>query len=158
MKRILLIGVLALAGLVGRPASASADITFFLGVNPTPQSRALRGVSAGISLLIVGFEFEYAMTKENTPNALPGLETGMFNALVMTPTNVSLYATAGAGLYRETLGASKITNVGTNVGGGVKIPLFGPLHVRVDYRVFTLRGNAHYKTPQRFYVGVNWPF
>ena len=27
-----------------------------------------------------------------------------------------------------------------NTGGGVKITLLGPLRVRVDYRVFTLRG------------------
>src|SRR5436190_20932861 len=116
MKHYLSIALLASVMLIGRPAPASADITFFLGVNPTPQSRSLRGLSAGINMLILGFEFEYAMTKEKAPDNLPGLETGMFNVLVMTPTHISLYVTAGGGVFRETLGVSKITNFGTNVG------------------------------------------
>ena len=32
------------------------------------------------------------------------------------------------------------TNVGVNVGGGVKMSLAGPLRLRLDYRVFTLKG------------------
>lgn len=158
MKHSLSIALVALLFVVGRPTPASADITFFLGVNPTPQSRTVRGVSAGINMLIFGFEFEYAMTKEKLPENLPGLETGMFNVLVMTPTKTSLYVTAGAGLYRETLGGAKVTNVGTNVGGGIKINFFGPLNLRVDYRVFAFRGHPLYPKPQRLYVGINWPF
>ena len=34
------------------------------------------------------------------------------------------------------------TNVGINVGGGVKMTLAGPLRLRLDYRVFTLKGIA----------------
>lgn len=158
MKRHLGIAVLALAGLLSRPASASADITFFVGLAPTPQTRQLRGASAGVSMLIVGFEFEYANTAENTAALAPGIQTGMFNALVMTPTNFSLYATVGAGLYRESLGGINVTNVGTNIGGGAKIPLVGPLKIRVDYRVFTLRGTPRYNHPQRLYVGINFAF
>ncbi|HEX5069379.1 MAG TPA: hypothetical protein VFV78_04120 [Vicinamibacterales bacterium] len=158
MKRTLLIGVLVAAGLFGNPARASADLTFFLGLNTTPESRSVRGVAAGVNLLIVGFEFEYANTVENPGKLLPGLMTGMFNVVVMTPTSVSLYATAGGGAFRETLGDSHITNWGTNIGGGVKFPLFGPLKVRVDYRIFNLRGNPHYTRPQRLYAGINWAF
>jgi len=156
MKRTLLIGLLVAAGLLGRPAPASADLTFFLGINTTPDTRSTRGVAAGINLLILGFEFEYANTRENPSQLLPGLETGMFNVAVMTPTSISLYATAGGGVFRETLGDSHITNWGTNIGGGVKFPLLGQLKVRVDYRIFNLRGNPHYNHPQRFYAGVNW--
>ncbi len=110
MKRPLTIALLALAGLVGRPSPAAADITFFLGLNPTPQSHSVRGVAAGVSMLIVGFEFEYAVAEEDTTRQLPGLQTGMFNVLVMTPTKTQLYVTAGGGLYRETLGSVKVTS------------------------------------------------
>jgi len=158
MKRNLLIGLVVAAGMLGRPAPASADITFFLGFNPTPETRSLRGVAAGVNLLILGFEFEYANTRENPSELLPGLETGMFNVAVMTPTNISLYATAGGGIFRETLGDARITNFGTNIGGGIKFPLFGPLKVRVDYRVFNFRGSPRYPHPQRLYAGINWAF
>lgn len=158
MKRSLVVAALALACLVALPARASADITFFFGFTPTPSVQSVRGVSAGVNLLLFGFEFEYALSREDTTNPAPGLETGMFNVLVMTPTSVSLYATAGAGAFRETFGPSHVTNFGTNVGGGVKFPLFGPLKVRVDYRVFALRGGPHVSHPQRLYVGVNWAF
>jgi hypothetical protein len=158
MKRLLAVVLLALAGLLGRPAAASADITFFYGFTPTPHVQSVRGVSVGVSLLIVAFEFEYALSREDMTDPAPGLQTGMFNALIQTPTNISLYGTIGAGLYREDLGPSHITNVGTNVGGGVKFPLIGPLKARVDYRVFALRGTPHVSRPQRLYVGINWAF
>jgi opacity protein-like surface antigen len=158
MKRVLLVAGLALAGLLCRPAAASADITFFFGFTPTPQVQSVRGVSAGVSMLILAFEFEYALSREDTANPAPGLETGMFNALVQTPTNVQLYGTIGAGFYRETFLGAHETNFGTNLGGGVKLPLFGPLKARVDYRIFTLRGTPHTSRPQRLYVGINWAF
>jgi len=44
------------------------------------------------------------------------------------------------------------------VGGGVKMSLIGPLRLRLDYRVFTLRGSPLYEKPQRFYAGVNLKF
>jgi hypothetical protein len=158
MKRVFAIALLVLAGLLGRPATASADITFFFGLNPTPQVQSVRGVSAGVSMLIVAFEFEYALSREDTTNPAPGLQTGMFNVLVTTPTNFQLYATVGAGVFRETFVGAHVTNFGTNIGGGVKIPLFGPLKVRADYRVFALRGTPHVSRPQRLYVGINWAF
>jgi hypothetical protein len=44
------------------------------------------------------------------------------------------------------------------VGGGVKITLIGPLRLRLDYRVHTLRGTSLYSNPKRFYAGVNLKF
>jgi hypothetical protein len=158
MKRLMTAGALALAGLVATPTRAEADITFFLGFNPTPHVQSVRGVSAGVSMLIIAFEFEYALTREDPADAAPGLQTYMFNALITTPTNVQLYATVGAGVYHETLGPASITNVATNIGGGIKFPLFGPIKARVDYRVFALRGAAHVSRPQRIYAGINWAF
>jgi hypothetical protein len=158
MKRTLVIALFALAALLGRPATASADITFFLGFTPTPETRTLRGGAAGVSMLIFAFEFDYAYVREKVEDDLPAMHTGMFNVLVQTPTSTQLYVTAGAGFYRETLAGVSTTNFGTNIGGGVKFGLVGPLRVRVDYRVFTLRGTPRYSRPQRLYVGINWPF
>jgi hypothetical protein len=83
----------------------------------------------------------------------------MFNGLLMTPTGgTQLYVTMGGGVFRERFGALGETNFGTNIGGGVKIGLFGPIRLRLDYRVYSLRGTPRYSTPQRFYAGINIPF
>jgi hypothetical protein len=159
MRRPVLALVLAAAGLASTPAPAYADLTFFLGLNPTPETRSARGFAFGINLLLVGFEFEYSKTREDELVSAPGLTTGMFNGLIMTPTSgLQLYATAGGGFYRERLLEERETSFGTNVGGGVKMRLAGPLRLRVDYRVFNLRGSPRHTTPQRFYVGANIAF
>jgi len=160
MKKTLVVALLVLAGLVGHPSKAEADITFFLGFHVTPHTQSVRGIAAGVSLLVVGFEFEYGFTRQDTTigKEAPGLQTGMFNVLVQTPTNLSLYATAGGGVFREDFGPSHVTNFATNIGGGAKIPLFGPIKIRVDYRVIALRGSPQVARWQRLYAGVNWAF
>ena len=40
----------------------------------------------------------------------------------------------------------------------MKISLAGPLRLRLDYRVFTLQGDALHSKPQRFYAGLNLKF
>jgi opacity protein-like surface antigen len=152
---------MALAALVLLPSTASADFTAFLGVNPTPSSRVVRGLSLGVGLVIVGFEFEYANTSEDLDEVAPGLRTVMFNGLLQTPVPIAgmqFYATAGGGGYRETLNDISETHVGINVGGGVKMTLAGPLRLRLDYRVFTLQGDPRHSKPQRFYAGLNLKF
>ena len=69
-----------------------------------------------------------------------------------------LYGTVGAEGYQETLGDSDETHFGTNIGGGAKIKLVGPLRVRVDYRIFRLQGAPIHDVYQRFYVGANLKF
>ena len=143
------------------PATAAADVTAFLGVNPTPSNRTVKGFAGGIGLVIIGFEFEYATTNENLLESAPALRTYMFNALAQTPFPIGglqFYGTAGAGAYRETLSTISETHVGINVGGGVKVSLIGPLRLRLDYRVFTLRGSPLHPRPHRFYAGVNLKF
>jgi opacity protein-like surface antigen len=143
------------------PAIASADITAFLGVNGTPTNRAVKGVAAGLGLLVVGFEFEYADTNEDLAEAAPGLRTFMFNGIAQTPIAVGglqFYGTAGGGVYREKLADVSETHVGLNIGGGVKMSLIGPVRLRLDYRVFTLRGEPRHSRPQRFYAGINVKF
>jgi opacity protein-like surface antigen len=151
----------AIAALLLCPSTAAADFTAFLGVNPTPSSRAVRGLSGGVGLLIVGFEFEYANTSEDFDEGAPGLRTFMFNGLLQTPFPVAgmqFYATAGAGGYRETFTDTAQSHVGINVGGGVKITVAGPLRLRLDYRIFTLQGHPRQERPQRFYAGLNVKF
>jgi hypothetical protein len=160
MTRRLAGPALALA-LLAAPSRASADITGFIGVNPTPSSRPLKGFAIGAGMLIVGFEFEYGSTNEDVQEGAPKLRTYMGNGLLQTPIPIAgmqFYATAGGGVYRETLGASSETHVGINVGGGVKMTLAGPLRLRLDYRVFTLQGEPRYAKPQRFYAGLNLKF
>jgi opacity protein-like surface antigen len=156
-----LLFVLALA------APASADLTAFLGRTSTPVNRPAKGFAAGAGLLIVGFEFEYSATDEDltTPGSIaPAIKTYMFNGLAQTPFPVArmqFYGTAGGGFYHETLSTEPNgdqTNFGTNIGGGAKISLAGPLRVRVDYRVFNFRGTPRHSTVQRIYAGVNLKF
>jgi opacity protein-like surface antigen len=142
------------------PSPAAADLTAFLGVNPTPERRPVAGIAAGAGLVFVGFEVEYASTSEDDVLGAPGLRTFMVNGLLQTLPlgRVQFYGTAGAGAYRERLGDSSETHVGINVGGGAKIGLLGPLRLRLDYRVFTLQGEPRHSNPQRFYAGLNLAF
>ena len=160
MKRIPPVAsVLLLALLI--PSAAYADLTAFLGVNPTPVNRPVRGFAVGAGLLIIGFEFEYANTSDDEVLAAPKLQTYMFNGLVQTPVPIAglqFYATAGGGGYRESLFDTSETHVGYNIGGGVKWSLAGPLRLRLDYRVFTLQGEPRHSNPQRFYAGINLKF
>ena len=69
-------------------------------------------------------------------NVSPALKTFMFNGLLQTPVPIArmqFYGTLGGGVYHETLSTEPNddqTNFGTNVGGGVKITLVGPLRLR----------------------------
>ncbi|MDQ3169912.1 MAG: porin family protein [Acidobacteriota bacterium] len=147
------------AALLGVPAPAFADATVFLGMLNKPDQHLTRGFAAGIGLLVVGFEFEYANAPEDLVKARPSLQTGMGNLLVQTPfSSVQLYGTVGGGVYRERLGGDQETNVGVNVGGGVKFSVLGPVRVRLDYRIFNLRGEPLHPTVQRFYAGANLKF
>lgn len=148
-------------GLLAAPQSARADVTAFLGASPTPGLRLGRGAAAGAGLVVVAFEVEAAQLVERTADGDPGLVTGMANLLVQTPLDISgmqLYATAGAGLYRERLGAHQETSGAVNLGGGVKIGMAGPLKLRLDYRLFRLQGAPLHATYHRLYAGATLGF
>jgi opacity protein-like surface antigen len=143
---------------------AAADLTGFIGVNPTPVKRPVKGLAIGTGLIIVGFEAEYADTSEDLVLRGPRLRTVMFNGLAQTPIPIAgmqFYGTAGGGFYRESFSDqpnANETNVGINVGGGAKISVAGPLRLRLDYRVFTLKGTPRHANVQRFYAGINLKF
>jgi len=162
--------ILCLACLLLVPATAFADLTAFIGTNTTPSRRPARGLAVGSGFVIVAFEFEYASTDEDLnvapglDNRAPELKTYMFNGLVQTPIPIArtqFYGAIGGGVFHETLSTepnNDETNFGTNIGGGAKITLVGPLRLRLDYRIFNLRGSARQAHPQRFYAGINLKF
>lgn len=163
----------ALALLCASALPARADLTAFVGSQTNPGTRMTRGVAGGAGFLVVGFEGEYAQASGDDACAAaagcaPSVRTVMFNGLVQTPRGilpkVQLYATAGGGYYRvrfEPLDQQQ-TGFGTNVGGGIKISLAGPLRVRLDYRIFTLtdafESAGVEASSQRFYAGANIDF
>ena len=159
MRRLLVIA--CAVTFLAIPVPAAADITAFIGITPTPENRAVRGVAFGFGVLIIGFEFEYSNAVEDSLEGLPALQTGSGNLLVQTPVEVAgiqLYGTAGGGAYRERLLAHQETHFTSNVGGGAKIRLAGPLRLRLDYRVFRLQGHPLHSTYHRFYAGANIAF
>jgi len=164
--RIRLLAPLSTVLLLVAAAPARADATGFLGVTPTGVTRPVQGFAVGAGVLVAGFEFEYAHTSGDVTdpaNIGTELRTFMFNGLVQTPlaiAGIQPYATAGGGVYRETLSVPALseTSFGTNIGGGAKINLLGPVRLRLDYRIFNLRGTPTHATVQRFYAGVNLKF
>jgi len=156
--RVAMLAVL-LTGLAAAPAFA--DITGFIGANITPKSRHTEGFAVGGGLVILGFEFEYASAPQEPAAQAPSLNSGMGNVLLQAPFSIygfQPYATAGAGIYRETLLTHQQTGLGLNTGGGVKITLAGPVRLRLDYRVFKLGDGALDSPVHRVYVGLNLKF
>jgi opacity protein-like surface antigen len=154
--------VAALAAWLGACEPASADLTAFVGLSGGPAVRSGWGVAAGFGVVVVGFEVEYADTRESIEDVAPRTRTASGNLLVQTPValgGVQIYGTAGGGGYHQNLGVSSETNTCVNLGGGVKVNLVGPLRVRIDYRYFRFQGqpfgpeNVH-----RVYVGANLRF
>jgi Outer membrane protein beta-barrel domain len=155
MKRVVLGALAGLLFVACCPTPAWADATGFWGFTSTPTRRTAKGFAVGISLLVVGFEYEYSKTSEDEINAAPEVTSHMGNILLQTPSGRGqLYFTAGGGFYQETYRDFKTDGFGTNFGGGIKITIAGPLRLRVDYRLFNLRGEPLYPHPRRFYAGA----
>ena len=153
--------VVVMVMVVARASSARADATLFIGTTTTPENRLARGFSVGGGFVVIGFEGEYSYTVEDTAAAAPGIRTFMGNVLLQTPTTIfgfQPYFTTGWGVYHETLGAYERTAFAPNTGGGVKISLFGPIRLRVDYRALRLGSGALYSPAHRFYAGLNLKF
>ena len=154
--RPLLVGAFLLAS----TSPAYADFTFFIGSNQTPENRSLRGFALSGSGMIT-FEFEYAGHGDDVEEGTPGLRTFLFNGMVQTPFAVfgfQPYATAGAGMYRESFDERTETAWSFNSGVGVKTNNFGPIKLRVDYRVLKLSGEPLYDNVHRIYSGVHINF
>ena len=143
------------------PSVAAADATAFLGRNSAGSDRAaVRGFAVGVSMLVVGFEFEYATMNEDETLGRPSLRTTSGNVFAQTfgLPGFQLYATTGAGLYRERTATDQESALVLNNGGGAKISIAGPIRARIDYRIFNFKGNPRHKTMQRIYAGINLSF
>jgi len=154
-------GVLAGVAVTLLPATATADVTAFLGVSPTPGARLARGVAGGGGLVVVGFEVEVARLDEEAATGVPGLTTGMASVMLQTPIEVSrvqFYGTSGLGVYRERLGDDTETALAASLGGGLKVRVAGPLKLRLDYRLFRLRGEPRHEVYHRVYAGATLGF
>jgi len=75
LPRTLLLPVSLTVLLLAAATPASADATLFVGSNTTPSNRTVKGFSLGVSLLVVGVEFEYAKTSEDADKAAKNLDT-----------------------------------------------------------------------------------
>ena len=149
MRRVCRLLPAALLVLLFGASPAHADLTAFVGSQSNPSTRMTRGISGGSGFLIVAFEGEYAQASGDdvcapvvgSAGCAPSVRTVMFNGLVQTPRGSSRRSSCtrplAAGYYRiryESLDLQD-TGFGTNVGGGVKIDLVGPLRLRLDYRI-----------------------
>ena len=149
--------------LVGFSAPAYADFTFIIGSNRTPSSRTVKGFAIGGGGMIAT-EFEYANNGEDLDNEegpTPGLRTFLGNLLLQTPFPVAgfqPYGLVGTGVYRETLEAQRETAWAFHSGVGVKRRIFGPVMVRLDYRVLKLRGEPLHSNVHRVYTGFHVAF
>jgi opacity protein-like surface antigen len=156
---LLLAPVLLVA--LAHQAEAGIDLTGFLGTTVNSPHRPMRGLSVGVSVLAVGFEFEYFSSSENIAESRPSLRGGMFSGMVQTPFavgGITLYGSVGAGVIRQGLAGVNDTGFGIGIGGGVKVNLAGPLRLRVDYRRIKQQGNDHPDPMHRLYAGLTVAF
>jgi opacity protein-like surface antigen len=162
--RTVRLAIAAAVAIACLPTPAFADLTAFVGVNANPERQMIRGFAGGLTLVIVGFEGEYANAGEDESAEVSSLMTVSGNVFLQTPIPVfrtRFYLTTGAGAYREQMDAvdHSETNVVLNTGGGAKITLAGPLRLRLDYRVLKLQGDPiRPSTVHRWYAGVNLAF
>lgn len=143
------------------PAPARADITVFLGATPSPVNRGLSGAAAGLGLVVVGAEAEVTRWPSVPASGTTSLTTWSANGLLQTPGGLSpvqLYATVGAGLYRETAGMTSRMSTAINTGGGLKVKVAGPIRLRLDYRMFRLQGAPQTAVMHRIYGGASLAF
>ena len=66
-----LIAIATVLLLIALPHPAAADLTAFIGVSPTADTRSARGFGVGFGLLVIGFEFEYANLIEDEDAGSP---------------------------------------------------------------------------------------
>lgn len=146
---------------IGVAKPAAADLTAFVGSTQSLSDRTATGVAVGLSLAIIGFEFEYSNTSVDNIRGKTELKSSMFNVLVQSPFPISrlqFYGTIGGGLYRERLGRSRDTGLGSNMGAGVKVSLMEPIRLRLDYRSLRLGKHSASRAIQRFYAGLTLDF
>ena len=142
-------------------APARADATAFLGANLSPANRQVNGVSAGVSLVIVGLSSSMRNATDDqggrARRSRPGWATCCCRRRSPSPASSRTSPSAAACITKP---GTRIATpaFGMNTGGGVKISLVGPIRLRVDYRVFKLGSGALNTPAHRIYAGLNLKF
>ena len=158
-RTVLFFGLLIMV--LGAAKPAAADLTAFVGSTQSLSDRTTTGVAVGISLAVIGFEFEYSNTSVDNLRGRTELKSNMFNVLVQSPFPISrlqFYGTIGGGLYRGIFGSERHTGLGSNIGAGVKVSLMEPIRLRLDYGSLRLGKHSASHTIQRFYAGLTLDF
>jgi hypothetical protein len=138
-------------------AEARADVTAFLGVNGSPESRAVTGFSGGMTFVAFGFEGEYASTRESLDDVAPQLRTYMANGFVQNPIPISgltFWNRRCRSLSRDA--RRRQPDQLAPHRRRVKIDLAGPLHP--PRLPCSAAGRGPRQKPQRLYAGVNLKF
>ena len=68
---------------------AAADLTAFVGSTQSVSDRTVTGVAIGLSLAIIGFEFEYSNTSVDNLQDKAELKSSMLNVLLQSPFPIS---------------------------------------------------------------------
>jgi opacity protein-like surface antigen len=147
---------------VAQTRESPVNVTAFTGAATTPDPHAAMGVAVGVRPrpLPVSLEFEYSRSRGDSTAGVPAVVTFAGNLLVQLPlrsSRLQVYGTVGVGLYRLSLDRhGSEPNDARNVGGGVKVALFGPLKLRVDYRAFRLAPivGEYHSNEHRVYAGI----
>lgn len=155
LPRFFSILVVVLGLFSSSPASAVGITGFIQGA--WPGSRAGIGFSVGIPLFteIVTLEGEYSRVGQE--GVFPSLTVWSGNILLVSPIELIRlrpYFATGFGVYRQTLASESELSFATTPGFGVFLRLAGPIHGRIDYRVFRLRGAPLQGNQKRFYAGL----
>lgn len=134
LHQALLVAGLTL-GLILGASPARADLTVFGGFSSPSLPRPTIGFSLDFLCRMVCLEAEWARTAGG--NASRYVATTGLNVFVNFPATVNgvqWYATGGFGTYSQS--STRGYPTAKNIGVGTKLPLVGPLKVRLDYRVY----------------------
>ena len=138
--------VLAAIVLLGAGAVAHADVSAFVGAVTGPTPRPSIGVAWGRAGERAGFEVELARSVGAGSAEAPSLFTIAADAVVPLTSadgGPSYFGIGGIGGYGESVGGGRgSSGLAVNVGAGAILPLRGRLRLRLDYRLFFLRGSS----------------
>lgn len=148
----------AAAFAVARPAGA--DLVVFNGAVRGDSGSTVTGAALGLSARTVGLEFEYAHTRGTDTRNVPALQTGMATLLVYAPLHagIRVYGAVGGGLYHVRQDETADTGICMSGGGGISLPLFRPVRLRLDYRRMRLGRSAGRQAPHRVTLGLTLSF
>ena len=132
--------LIVFAGLLSAAEPARADATVLIGLHTPSAPSPTFGASFGYARGLIGWEVEIASSgKQSATRASAGCFC--WNLIVQPPLRVgsaNVYFIGGLGLYGEVGGGVLGTgpSIAADIGAGLKIPLSGPLKLRLDYRAF----------------------